>query len=476
MQKVILDLLPGGVAPIVYASQYDDGRSIRFMLTEGGPDNQYSLNSSDVITCNLTKPDGTETVINVANPGAGKTYVDLVNGADDYDQAGAYLGEIVLTKDAKVIGSANFVLKVEEDAYGGQITTLSATGNPCTFSTDLADALVSLTADIVCGGGGGTPSTPIPLVGHSEMNLVRCGVNLCNTTLTSTSRYDVDFTVNADKSITANGTASGTFILNITDQSTLREMGIMAGVDYFLNGCPAGGSESTYRIQFSVSGSGTEPKDYGNGVVCNFSESDLDKTYQIIFYINSGTQLNNLVFYPQLVIGSTALPYAPYDGQTFTVAFGQTVYGGVLDVTRGKLSVMWAGTKIKDLGWYYDDGFQRFYSTDQVDIKHPASDNDTPFILCDIYNTVAFSYFNGADRPNNSISNPIANGRINIRDTRFTDTALFIASVGEYYIAYELDTPIVIDVTAISVFAENGTNNITSDCLGDVNVTYIKKV
>ena len=187
MQKVILDLLPGGVAPIVYASQYDDGRSIRFMLTEGGPDSQYSLHANDVITCNLTKPDGTETVVNVANPGGGEHYVDLVNGADDYDQAGAYLGEIVLTRNARVIGSANFVLKVEEDAYGGQITTLTATGNPCTFTTDLADALVSLTADIICGGGGGTPSTPIPLVGHSELNLTRCGVNL----------FDEDLLLNA---------------------------------------------------------------------------------------------------------------------------------------------------------------------------------------------------------------------------------------------------------------------------------------
>ena len=37
---------------------------------------------------------------------------------------------------------------------------------------------------------------------------------------------------------------------------------------------------------------------------------------------------------PMLNVGST---YAPYNGQTYTIAFGQTVYGGVLDVTRGKL-------------------------------------------------------------------------------------------------------------------------------------------
>ena len=54
----------------------------------------------------------------------------------------------------------------------------SAIGNPCTFDTDISDTLVSLTANIVASGGNGTPDSPIPIVGHSELNLARCGVNL----------------------------------------------------------------------------------------------------------------------------------------------------------------------------------------------------------------------------------------------------------------------------------------------------------
>ena len=47
----------------------------------------------------------------------------------------------------------------------------TSTGNPCTFDTDIAAELQGLTVDIVSSGGGGTPSTPIPIVGHSALNL-----------------------------------------------------------------------------------------------------------------------------------------------------------------------------------------------------------------------------------------------------------------------------------------------------------------
>ena len=51
----------------------------------------------------------------------------------------------------------------------------SATGNPCTFDTDIATSLVGLSADIVASGGGGTPATPIPIVGISSLDIVANG-------------------------------------------------------------------------------------------------------------------------------------------------------------------------------------------------------------------------------------------------------------------------------------------------------------
>lgn len=41
----------------------------------------------------------------------------------------------------------------------------------------------------------------------------------------------------------------------------------------------------------------------------------------------------------QLELGSTATAYEPYQGTPITISLGQTVYGGTLDVVRGKLNV-----------------------------------------------------------------------------------------------------------------------------------------
>ena len=459
MQKVILDLLPGGVAPIVYASQYDDGRSIRFMLTEGGPDSQYSLNASEVITCNLTKPDGTETVINVANPGAGKTYVDLVNGADDYDQAGAYLGEIVLTKDARVIGTANFVLKVEEDAYGGQITTSTATGNPCTFTTDLADALVSLKANIVASGGGGTPSTPIPIVGYSSANITRCGVNLWD------EQWDNcywDESNNGVKVASAQSFGCDSYI-PVPKGGSIYFSAPNAVPNWFILFY----DNNKSFISF-VRSAGNEVKSVPNNAC-----------YMTFYAYNSsyGTTYNNDI---AILFPSTETQYAPFNGQTYTIAFGQTVYGGVYDANAGKVRITHAGTTLngsETIG-VTDAGLStQMFVVPAVGVPTVSTIGyDSTDLLCNVYTACAWSA--NPWNVNNSISFYVYDGTLRIKDDTCANVAAFKAylSNNPVTIVYPLATPIVIDVPSISVFAENGVNNITSDCIGDVDVTYIKKV
>lgn len=45
----------------------------------------------------------------------------------------------------------------------------------CNFNTDIATNLVNVKCTIEASGGGGTPSTPIPIVGHSAVNLTYNG-------------------------------------------------------------------------------------------------------------------------------------------------------------------------------------------------------------------------------------------------------------------------------------------------------------
>lgn len=566
MQKVILDLLPGGVAPIVYASQYDDGRSIRFMLTEGGPDSQYSLNGNETITADLTKPDGTEATINVANPGAGKHYVDLVNGADDYDQAGVYLGEIVLTRNATVIGSANFVLKVEEDAYGGQITTDTATGNPCTFTTDLADALVSLTADVVAiqsgsgtpypAGGGknkfggqyneitplfiasgtdivasaakasgnincryydenqneidfwylandygsnrvwrtftitqdcyyvkfdgttttdmqieyGTTPTPYapysnirPIVGHSALNLTRCGKNLLSWSKASDTINGIIYTVNSDGTVTADGTA--------TAESTFVLFGATGKfnkpISYIMNGS-VGGFGNAVRMRFGVSGVGSYD-DFGSGVTIP-AIPDLATRYQYIqITIANGTHVDNIIFKPMVRLASeTSSEYEPYNGTPYTVAFGQTVYGGVYDKS-GRLTITHAlldNSRITEV--QPTSGIEYRFNFNVI----PDGLTGTQPVICSVFDGSApYSIYY-------PFRMTMAQGRhIYFTAENMTTTELLnLCQSSAFQLVYPLATPIVIDVSSISPSAVEGTNNIISDGGGDVAVTYIKKV
>lgn len=202
------------------------------------------------------------------------------------------------------------------------------TGNPCTFETDIATELQGLTADIVSSGGGGTPSTPIPIVGHSALNI------------------DVN-------------------------------------------------------------------------------------------------------------------------GETFTVSFGQTVYGGVYDANRGVLTDKM--TQKVDLGSldYFYDAANRFVSINALpDIGGELMyDNFYKNVLCEIYE-------NDISTANNTFFALRTDGRIYIYDNRYTDVNDFKTAISGKYLVYELATPIEIDVSELSVDTIVGVNNITSDCGGDVTASY----
>lgn len=54
--------------------------------------------------------------------------------------------------------------------------------------------------------------------------------------------------------------------------------------------------------------------------------------------VRSGTTVDTTIV-PQLELGSTATAYKPYQGDTYSADFGQTVYGGTLDWAAGVLTL-----------------------------------------------------------------------------------------------------------------------------------------
>jgi hypothetical protein len=122
----------------------------------------------------------------------------------------------------------------------------------------------------------------------------------------------VTFTVNADGSITANGTATATanFFLINTPIAGLVEI----GKTYTLSGCPSGGGNEKYKLHFRDSSNyGNQWFEDGEGYTrAAVADDGFTYKYQAWIVIFAGYTANNLVFKPMLNEGTTALPYSPY--------------------------------------------------------------------------------------------------------------------------------------------------------------------
>lgn len=435
MEIVKIDLVPSGVMPSCHASQYDIGREIRFLLTDGGE--EYTLAGTETISIELRKPDGTSETI--AIPNTSSNYVDWETSDGELDLSGVYLAEISIKNGDDVLGSANFIVKTEADAYDG-VDVRTVTVGPadiCTFETTLPEPLQSVIVDIIATGGNGTPDSPNPIVGASDIALV----NSANYNLFG-GEYNQMFELHLRK---------GTVITAST--SVEQNFGVVRYYD-------KNGNQINYWA-----------------ISANYADGS--RRYRTItidadaYYFKFDTQE---VTDMMIVLGATQqLPYVPYNGQTYTVNFGQTVYGGVLDVTRGKLHV--TGYKVTL------DGTQailasNFGSGGYVQYRFSVVGEDAienGYIKSSHYQTL------GTGITTDYVSDYYSGGytRLLIVDSRFGSTITSVADWNTWLsnnnvdVVYELDTPFDIDLTPEVISAVVGTNNVFADC-GQTTVKYLK--
>ena len=135
------------------------------------------------------------------------------------------------------------------------------------------------------------------------------GKNLLNNTATTTTTKGVTFTVNSDGSVVANGTASGTAYITLVTQMPLAK-----GTKYIFNGCPSGGTTTTYSSTITIYESSTKSLyDRGLSVEYTCGEDNVTYTYQIAVF--NGAKVSNLTFYPMLRLATeTDATYEPYVG------------------------------------------------------------------------------------------------------------------------------------------------------------------
>ena len=114
----------------------------------------------------------------------------------------------------------------------------------------------------------------------------------------------VTFTINDDKSITVNGTATAQISFRINGK-----VGLGIG-NYILTGCPSGGSNNTFYLTAYASSAWLKSPDFGSG--CKIENKTVT---QVVISIASGYTANNLKFYPMLrdadITDDTYEPYQP---------------------------------------------------------------------------------------------------------------------------------------------------------------------
>ena len=480
MEHVKISMTPKASLSICHVTQNDNGREVSIDFED------YTLTGAEDVSLIIRKPDGTR--VETALENSASDFVIWSSVPSECDVVGLANCEIKAENDGVVLYSASFNMNIEADPYGSDVTTLTATGNPCTFETNLADVLQSLKCEIVATGGNGSPDSPIPLVGHSELNLTRCGKNLLGlngrTIVTSG-----EFPSTTPRDLNGNKAFIGISMDNYFSAGIINSYSINDNQVVVNSGANGYGVGFDVKVipntvyTFSYSENNT------NFVAFGFYDKDgnfLSFTTYFTFTTPSNCAFVMVVFRPtantdttfinpQVEFGSTATAYDPFKGDTATISFGQTVYGGVYDKS-GRLTITHGYKKLKDLNWTSNSVYPNTFNGSGL------SDRKTNVLFADAAKCNNYEAHTSSDVADYNYGIAygmgVDNTIIYVKDIRCSTISDFITAITteNAEIAYELATPIVIDVPSISVFAENGVNNIVSDGGGDVNVTYIKKV
>lgn len=164
----------------------------------------------------------------------------------------------------------------------------------------------------------GTEATEYtPYIDPATVTVTRCGKNLVSDMGATFEGTGIEWTVNDDGTVFANGTAETRCVCNFKVHNY---DGSLVGKTVTLSGCPAGGAIETYAVT---------QRNYGQfdvGAGRTFTiENNNYSAWGIV--INAGVKANNLVFKPQLELGDAATAYEHYKGATAMPDESGTVEG-----------------------------------------------------------------------------------------------------------------------------------------------------
>lgn len=336
--------------------------------------------------------------------------------------------------------------------------TKEASGEIVTIESEGGEAAKSLEVSlepIQAGSGEPSPDNVRPISGRTEVVTNVAGKNLLPIIERTATTVGVTATVNADGSVTLNGTATGNGGILLTE--SLSGKWLAEGTYY---GKLFGNNLEGLSFQVYSNGHAVMTKPSGSFVI----PSDSETNYMRVRWA-SGTVFNNVTVYPMLTIGTTEpTTYIAPQTETHTTSLGRTVYGGTLDVVSGVLTV---DKEIVDLG-------SLTWTRNTTDYSYPyfytngISGYTAGKLVCSCY-----KYASGgkASLTDGTISYYSATStRIAVRNDSYTDATAFKTAMSGQTVVYPLATPQTYQLTPMQISLLLGENHVWSD--GSITMQY----
>ena len=302
-------------------------------------------------------------------------------------------------------------------------------------------------------------NTP-PIEGWTGLNAFAGGKNLLDYSLfQSASVNGITFTPQAD-GVKVNGTASG------SANTRIEKLNLPVGV-YTISTSGVSGVYAYLRRYFA---DGTNETIFsGNPITIDGSETQIN----VYLQVNAGVSVDGIAC-PQLEKGLHSTAFAPYQGNTYFLDFGEEVYGGKVDWHAGEMTVEWAkrvlitsGLNIQFVQAASSDDSYYYNITNGISSTQRGKTNDKTIKgYSDLF------AFNTGLYSNRNVEGFVYSGiyvSVRVNASRLADSSaesLKAYLPAEWEICYELAEPYTIQLTPVQIASLKGINTVYTDADG----------